>query len=60
MASQEPAPKTVRVRGPQRSQLEADLLAQIVVILGRQLAEEAADDLSAADNDVPNDAESIA
>lgn len=30
----------LRVRGTQREQLEADLLAQIVVMLGRQLSAE--------------------
>ena len=42
------------VRGKQREPLEADLLAQIVVMLGRQLSQETMTDEDADDGPVKN------
>lgn len=41
--------RQIRIRGTQREQIDADLLAQIVLMLGRQLAREADDTAHAAD-----------
>jgi hypothetical protein len=37
-----PGSRQIRIRGKQREQIDVDLLAQLVVMLGRQLAREAA------------------
>jgi hypothetical protein len=42
------------VHGKQREPLEADLLAQIVVMLGRQLSQETMTDEAVADGSVSN------
>jgi hypothetical protein len=36
-----PGSRQIRIRGKQREQIDVDLLAQLVVMLGRQLAREA-------------------
>lgn len=38
-----PGSRQIRIRGKQREQIDVDLLAQLVVMLGRQLAREAAE-----------------
>jgi hypothetical protein len=37
-----PRERQIRIRGVQRENIDVDLLAQIVIMLGRQLAQEAA------------------
>ncbi|MGH8542073.1 MAG: hypothetical protein ACREX3_00150 [Gammaproteobacteria bacterium] len=44
MASKQKREWEVRVRGQQLEEPDIDLLAQIVIMLGRQLAEEAVND----------------
>jgi hypothetical protein len=39
-----PGSRQIRIRGKQREHIDVDLLAQLVVMLGRQLAREAAGD----------------
>jgi hypothetical protein len=38
MAEQQAEHRVIQVRGQQRPQLEADLVAQVIVLLSRQLA----------------------
>jgi len=48
--------RTIRIWGKQREDIDADLMAQIVIMLGRQLAHEAATDHLADSNEarLPN------
>lgn len=47
----------IRVRGKQREQVNADLLVQAVIALGRQLAEEARQEATEAANEITPEAE---
>lgn len=38
----------IRIRGKQREEIDADLMAQLVVMMGRQLAEDARQAIEAA------------
>ncbi len=45
----------IRIRGRQREQIDADLMAQLVIMLGRQLAAEAAEAEHKQQNDGSGD-----
>lgn len=53
MAKRHTAKWELRVRGQQREPLEADLLAQIVVMLGRHLSQETMTDTHEASGTAP-------
>ncbi len=42
--------RQIRIRGTQREQIDVDLLAHVVLMLGRQLAREAGDTAHAVDD----------
>lgn len=45
--------RRIRIRGKQREQIDADLMAQLVVLMGRQLAAEAVEN-EHGDNERPS------
>lgn len=47
-------PQPIRVRGRQRENIDADLLAQLVILMGRQLAKEARGEATDDDETLPS------